>query len=124
MDQRLSPPLGTRMFSRGIVLKGKMATTRWQHFLRATAEALGMSPVDDPAMWKFPIADGKGGHGFTICQPITESFLILDVWTEHDGAYLFVCSCKTFAVQNIRDVAHHFGLVTRDMTDLEELALV
>lgn len=124
MDRRLdSPVLGTRMFSRGIVLKGKMEIERWQRFLCAAAESMGMSPVADPALWKYPI-EGAGGLGFTLIQPITESFLALDAWPDHDGAYLFIASCKTFSVQNIRDVAHQFGLKPRDMTDLEELSLV
>jgi S-adenosylmethionine/arginine decarboxylase-like enzyme len=118
-----TPKLGERMFSRGIVLRGKLSCLRWQRFLVEAAEAMGMTAVANPALWNYPIA-GAGGNGFTICQPITESFLALDAWPDHDGAYLFICSCKPFAPHCLRDVVARFGLTEDDMTPGETLRLV
>ena len=42
--------------------------------------------------------------------PITESFLALDTWADHKGAYLFVCSCRSFFTVDIEAVANGFGL--------------
>jgi S-adenosylmethionine/arginine decarboxylase-like enzyme len=124
MDRRLeSPVLGTRMHSQGFVFKGKMETGRWQSLLCAAAEAMGMSPVAHPALWRYPM-EGAGGNGITIVQPITESFLALDIWPDHDGAYLFVCSCKPFTAAGVVTVARQFGLKPLDNTLLDMLSLV
>lgn len=42
----------------------------------------------------YPI-DGRGGVGFTIFQPITESFIVIDAWPDLGGGYLMICSCKS-----------------------------
>lgn len=101
--------LGSRMRSFGIVLHGLLTEAQWKEFLIACADAIGMYAVGDPAVWTYPL-EGKGGTGQTICQPITESFLIVDTWSDHDGAYLFVCSCREFSLRPIFDIAESFGL--------------
>ncbi len=123
IERRLKPALGTRMHTQGFVLKGKMDLGRWQHFLCCLAEAMGMSAVAHPALWQYPI-DGAGGYGATIVQPITESFLALDTWPDHDGAYLLICSCKHFTEKSIAAVARQFRLQWLDNTDFEVLSLV
>ena len=112
------------MYSRGMVLRGRMTIPRWKNFLVETAEAMGMSPVGQPAVWQYPTPGGAGGNGFTIVQPITESFLALDAWPDHDGAYLFIASCREFFPANFRHTIALFGLEDDDMTDGEELRLV
>ena len=115
--------LGRVMYSRGIVLRGRMTISRWRKFLIDAAQAMGMTPAAEAACWVYPTADGKGGRGITLCQPMVESFLALDVWTEHDGAYLFIASCKPFAPASLREVIAVFGLYEDDMTPGEELRL-
>lgn len=102
-------PLGQRMHAFGVVLHGSLPETRWLEFLHAVAAAIGMSAVANPAVWTYPL-QGKGGTGQTFVLPITESFLALDTWPDHSGAYLFVCSCKSFAGWHIDLVAAEFGL--------------
>lgn len=87
--------LGRRMYARGFVLRGKLSVTKWRQFLRAVAKSMNMTPAGKAAAWRYPL-HGKGGCGTTICQPITESFIVLDTWPDHDGAYLFICSCRQF----------------------------
>lgn len=97
------------MRSVGLTLQGQLSETRWVQFLHEVALALGMNAVADPAVWTYPL-QGKGGTGQTIVLPITESFLALDTWPDHQGAYLFVCSCKAFNLAAVESVAELFGL--------------
>jgi len=103
--------LGERMHSCGIVLRGALPELHWMELLHALARAIGMTAVGQPKVWTYPIA-GKGGTGQTILLPITESFLALDTWSDHDGAYLFVCSCRQYDITAIDAVAQAFGLKT------------
>lgn len=105
----VEPPLGERIRAFGVVLRGSLPETRWTQFLHEVALAIGMSAVGDPAIWTYPI-EGKGGNGQTMVLPITESFLALDTWPDHSGAYLFVCSCRQFYSEDIDAVASLFGL--------------
>lgn len=97
------------MHSLGVVLQGTLTGQRWVEFLHAVARAIGMSAIAEPAIWNYPL-DGKGGTGQTILLPITESFLALDTWFDHRGAYLFVCSCRPYFSADIDKVATEFGL--------------
>lgn len=101
--------LGSRMRSFGLVLHGMLTEKQWKEFLVAVCDAIGMYPVGEPAVWTYPL-EGKGGVGQTVMLPITESFLVVDTWSDHDGAYLFVCSCREFALGPILDQAESFGL--------------
>lgn len=102
-------PLGERIRAFGVVLHGSLPETRWTQFLHEVALAIGMNAVAPPAVWTYPV-DGKGGNGQTMVLPITESFLALDTWPDHRGAYLFVCSCRPFYSEDIDAVAGLFGL--------------
>ncbi|MCS3725492.1 S-adenosylmethionine decarboxylase [Bradyrhizobium betae] len=101
--------LGARMRSFGLVLHGQLTEKQWKEFLVAVCDAIGMYPVGEPAVWTYPL-EGKGGIGQTLMLPITESFLVVDTWSDHDGAYLFVCSCREFAIGVVFDSAESFGL--------------
>ena len=109
------PAFGERMHCAGIVLKGTLPADRWIEVLAAIAGAIGMEAVEKPAVWTYPTVAGKGGTGLTVVLPITESFLALDTWSDHDSAYLFVCSCRLFHTADIDKVAQSFSLkVTTD----------
>jgi len=97
------------MHSFGVVLVGKLTDQNWIAFLHEVAKAIGMTAVAEPAVWSYPI-NGKGGTGQTIVLPITESFLALDTWSDHEGAYLFVCSCRDYFSADIDAAAAAFGL--------------
>jgi hypothetical protein len=101
--------LGARMHSLGMVVRGKLSRERWIDMLHAVACSVGMSPVGKETVCDYPI-DGKGGCGSTVFLPITESFLILDTWSDHDGAYLFVSSCRPYFSADVDKVALEFGL--------------
>jgi hypothetical protein len=54
-------------------------------------------------LYSYPY-EGKGGNGFTLLQPITESMVTWDIWTDHGGGYLFVVSCKSFDPKDVTDI--------------------
>jgi hypothetical protein len=101
--------LGERMHVLGVVLRGQLEELRWLEFLSAVARAIGMDAVGEPKVWTYPF-EGKGGTGQTILLPITESFLALDTWKDHSGAYLFICSCRPFDSLVVDRVAREFGV--------------
>ena len=103
------PELGRRMYAQNIVLRGCLDESEWLSFLSACAEAMNMSAAGIPGVWRYPV-DGKGGTGVTIVQPITESFLVVDTWPDHDGAYMHVASCKRFSIEDIAETILKFGL--------------
>ena len=106
--------LGEVLYTRSVALRGRLSETKWADFLGELTAALGMNPVYKPAIWKYPVK-GLGGTGTTIVQPITESFLALDIWPDHGGAYLMVCSCKNFSPASVERVCLEFGLVSGDI---------
>lgn len=108
--------LGSRMRSYGVVLFGHLTEAQWKSLLVDVADAIGMYAVGEPAVWTYPL-EGKGGTGQTLCLPITESFLVVDTWSDHDGAYLFVCSCREFSIGRIMDTVEECGLKPRSDVD-------
>ncbi len=97
------------MHSAGIVLRGELEAANWISFVSEVVAAIGMEAVGTPSVFNYPV-DGKGGTGMTVFLPITESFLALDTWSDHRGAYLFVCSCRFYHTADIDAVAKRFGL--------------
>jgi hypothetical protein len=101
--------LGMRMHSQSLVLRGRLTSEDWKAFLAECAKAMGMTPVCDAVVWEYPI-EGKGGSGITAFQPIVESFIALDTWSSHDGAYLFIASCRKFDVSQLVKPIQRFAL--------------
>jgi hypothetical protein len=70
------------------------------------------------AVWRYP-AHGKGGVGYTHVQPIFESFLAWDTWSEHAGGYFIVFSCKAYEPQDVADILlDYFEIVDRGFMTL------
>jgi hypothetical protein len=116
VDHHADGALGLRIRTTGFVLRGTLPENRWKQFLYEVTLAIGMAAVGEPIAYNYPL-EGKGGVGQTIFLPITESFLALDTWPDHGGAYLFVCSCRAFLAEDIDAVADMFGLKTSHEDD-------
>jgi S-adenosylmethionine/arginine decarboxylase-like enzyme len=105
---------GQRVWILGMSLQGSKSEGEWRTFLFEATRFLGMDPAGLPGIWRYPFK-GKGGNGMTMMQPITESFLALDTWPDHNGVYLLINSCKKF---DERQVLHWLevdqGLVVLD----------
>ena len=86
--------LGERMDISAFAIKGDTYHAAAIVLIEAIVSVLKMHKVHDPIMYEYP-ANGAGGTGFTMIQPITESFVAFDAWPDFKGAYLIICSCKT-----------------------------
>jgi len=112
-------PLGRRMHTRGTTLKGSLSTEQWHDFVKQATAAIGMEAVGVPGFWQYPVNE-KGGVGFTLVQPITESFVCLDTWSDHNGAYLFICSCRPIRAAKLRQVIADFHLVIHNEFSIQQ----
>jgi S-adenosylmethionine/arginine decarboxylase-like enzyme len=102
--------LGKVMNLQAYSLVGKMNVGEWSEMLMELCEAMDMHPVlEGPYQWTYPTEEGKGGFGMTMVLPITESFIALDTWPDHKGAYLMICSCRPFDVHKIKKVLKVYG---------------
>lgn len=108
------PGFGKELSTQPVALRGVLSTPSWRAFLVECARALDMHPIADPAVWEYPM-DSKGGVGTTIVQPITESFLAIDTWSDHQGAYLIVASCRRFEMSALAPVFEKFCLGIVDL---------
>lgn len=117
--------LGRRIFSQNIVLRGRLANAAWRPFLLDCIAEMGMTEAGLASLWKYPTDDGRkaGGFGITLCQPMTESFMVADVWPDHGGAYLHISSCKAFDALMLVPVIESVGLVVERFGAQEVLAL-
>jgi len=102
-------PLGLSMHLHSFALSGFLSATQWHEFLNEAASHIGMRPCGTPAQWDYPVC-GEGGNGSTFVQPITESFLAVDTWPDHQGAYFLVCSCRPFDAAELAPLLKTFGL--------------
>jgi S-adenosylmethionine/arginine decarboxylase-like enzyme len=102
--------LGRVMNLQSYALVGRMDPATWAELLEEITEAIHMEAVDWPAQWSYPTEDSKGGEGMTMVLPITESFLALDTWPGHNGAYLLICSCRPFDTADIQRVLTGYNL--------------
>lgn len=110
------------MYHRAFVLRGARPIEEWRDIVKQIVAAIGMTIAGEPAIYSYPNGDGQGGNGHSLFQPLTESFIALDTWTDHDGAYLFICSCKPFDRQPVFEVVRHRELGI-DMEKSYELSL-
>jgi S-adenosylmethionine/arginine decarboxylase-like enzyme len=103
--------LGRSMHMHSFSLQGtSMPHENWRHLMNELVVAIGMRPVGAPASWHYPTEDGHGGFGTTMIQPIIQSFLAVDTWPDHGAAYLIVCSCRRFDVQQIKPLLKKWRL--------------
>jgi hypothetical protein len=114
---------GRMIYTQNVVLRGVLSEKQWREFLVFAVKSLGMTPAGAPAVWQYPTADGKGGNGMTACQPLTDSFMVLDTWSDHSGAYLHISSCKRFDVAALVGPAREFSLAVDFMGRAETLRL-
>ena len=107
--------LGSRLLIAAFSVKGDVNVRVAQYLLRHVMAAIGVAPAHDQGFYRYPTG-GKGGTGFTIIQPITESFLAVDSWPDHGGAYLVFASCKWFDVDAVEKVVESLGLTVLGRT--------
>jgi S-adenosylmethionine/arginine decarboxylase-like enzyme len=105
----MQEPLGRSMQFHSYALVGLLSHEQWQKFLVEVTRTIGMHPVGQPAVWDYPV-NGAGGNGSTMVQPISDSFLAVDTWPDHRGAYLLICSCRQFNPRTLKELLRHWQL--------------
>ena len=91
--------------------------------LSALIDALGMTRASGRKLCFYPNNAGAGGNGFTLFQPITESFIVVDTWPDHSGWYLHICSCRPFDMGRVLSVLGDFRYEVMDYHS-KEMCLV
>lgn len=108
--------LGLNAHMLALSLAGDMDQEGWRGFVNDVVKAIGMTPVGHMAEWHYPecCPGCKGPNGTIVVQPISESFIALDTWPDHGGAYLFVVSCRQFEVGVVLGLCKEAGLTIVD----------
>mgnify|MGYP003395915291 CR=1 FL=1 len=91
---------GSTVTLAAITVIGEITKEGCSEITERIIKRIGMSAVHFPVIYRYPV-DGKGGSGFTLIQPISESFLVWDTWEKLNGAYFFLCSCKGFKMTDV-----------------------
>ncbi len=73
-----------------------------------------MNKVHSPTVYKYPVGN-CGGQGFTYIQPITESFIAFDSWSDFKGGYLILCSCKTINLNKVSKKIRAMGYIIKQI---------
>lgn len=114
--------LGMRLFVSGYALGGQAAPARLAAILQQVVALVGMDTAGlPPQIWSYPLPDGRGGVGETICQPLVESFIVADTWPSlaHRGrplpkVYVVLASCRAYNSQAVAAfLAKEIGPVLR-----------
>lgn len=92
--------LGERLDVVAFTIKGDTSKFGCIKLVNEIIKAVGMKKVHYPTCYKYPV-DGLGGWGFSYIQPITESFIAFDSWSDFKGAYLIICSCRTVNLNKV-----------------------
>jgi hypothetical protein len=94
-----------------VMIVGARTQEQLQDDLNRLVNFLGMDTAGmNPAIWPYPIPDGRGGEGLTIIQPyveplkilgqpLTTSFVVIDSWPEHFS--ITIKSCMRFSPEAV-----------------------
>ena len=110
-------PLGLRVEMQAVAIRGTRTTEQWLELIDDIVRTAGMTPCGERAIWHYPeVCDGGvGPNGDIIVQPITESFVALDIWPDHDGAYVLLCSCRPIPWDAVYKACERAGLKPVDV---------
>lgn len=104
--------LGSQMRMAAFTVQGELSAEKCGTLTNAIIAEIGMTVAYPPKIYDYP-HDGKGGVGFTYMQTITESFVVWDAWPEIGGAYLVICSCKPFNIDDVKGMLERAELVVK-----------
>jgi hypothetical protein len=107
--KRVERKFGDTLNMAAISIKGELTQERCDALVEGIIAAVGLQCIPGRILYKYPY-DGGGGNGFTMIQPITESFVAIDQWEDHNGGYLILCSCKNFDMEIIESLIRGFEL--------------
>lgn len=113
--------LGQNLKVSGFKIKSTASKKEFKKILREVVNIIGMTPAGKAKTWSFPwqlkfwkrilsctflFLTGKnlrglGGEGFTIVQPLVESFAVIDYWKEHKHWFLVIASCHYYEPRKV-----------------------
>ncbi len=87
--------LGSRLNKLSLMLDGCVLEQDMVEALKECVELMEMRHNNmEPGVWRYPLDDDSGGVGYTICQPLVESFIVADAWPCLNHTYIELASCK------------------------------
>lgn len=93
--------LGKGIQVAAFALQGSVELADAVRLVESVSDTLNVKRVYSNTLCQYPTPEGGGGKGYTLFQPITESFIAIDAWEDHGGLYLFVVSCVPFEVARL-----------------------
>ena len=94
--------LGERLYVSVYVVRSAPALEEMKILLKKAVAFIGMDAAGmPPKAWVYPLNDGRGGVGETICQPLVESFIVSDSWRDLGKAYVVLTSCREYSPQAV-----------------------
>ena len=98
--------LGERLRVAGFCCLGVVSSVRLIQLAKTLVQLVGMDTAGMEAkVWSYPLPDGKGGVGQTICQPLVESLLAFDTWPvlTSPRIYVILASCREFDMVEVEE---------------------
>lgn len=92
----------------GISVRGVLSIEDARKFAIECVEAIGMQISHPAQLTEYPPLNGED-IGFLLLQPLIESYVILDVWTNLGGFYMGVTSCKDFDTVAVERLIARWG---------------
>jgi hypothetical protein len=92
-----------------ISFKKQMSQPLCEKITEEIVNKIGLHCIPGLIKYSYPY-ESKGGKGYTLIQPITESMVAWDIWTDHKGGYLFLISCKRFNPEEVFEILKRYKL--------------
>lgn len=92
--------LGVRKQIGGWTCQGTPPSIEIENIAVSVIKLVGMSPARGGRLDEYPY-NGLGGVGYTFYQPLTDSYIIFDVYLEIGETKVVLASCKSFNHQDV-----------------------
>jgi len=110
--------LGQNLKVSGYRVQSTASKREFKRILREIVVLIGMTPAGRSKIWLFPWYSqfwrrvaawiigrrhlpGLGGEGWTIAQPLVESFALIDYWHKHGHWFLVIGSCRPYEARQV-----------------------
>ena len=94
------PILGTRKQIGGWTCQGVLPSSEMMKTALEVIKLVGMTPARLGRIDEYPY-NGLGGVGYTLYQPLTDSYIIFDVYSEINETKVILASCKPYNHQGV-----------------------
>ena len=84
--------LGTNKTKFMFVSQGWLAPDMARTVIKQLVKVIGMTPARDHQIDSYPY-QGGGGVGYTLFQPLMESYVVMDVYYDQDETELLISTC-------------------------------